>query len=104
MWEATFKQHFNSAFDTFNLICKNYKNVNCKLADVKQIWLHDFRHSCASALISGSAPITAVSNFLGHSETTETLETYTHMFKKDLANVPKFFDTLEKDFNEKSSE
>ncbi len=25
MWEATFKQHFNSAFDTFNLICKNYK-------------------------------------------------------------------------------
>lgn len=27
-----------------------------------------------------------------------------NMFKKDLANVPKFFDTLEKDFNEKSSE
>ena len=26
-----------------------------------------------------------------------------NMFKKDLANVPKFFDTLEKDFNEKSS-
>ena len=25
MWEATFKQHFNFAFDTFNLICKNYK-------------------------------------------------------------------------------
>lgn len=24
MWKATFKQHFNSAFDTFNLICKNY--------------------------------------------------------------------------------
>lgn len=38
-----------------------------------------FRHSCASALISGAASITAVSNFLGHSETTETLETYTHM-------------------------
>ncbi len=31
------------------------------------------------------------------------INTYTHMFKKDLANVPKFFDTLEKDFNEKSS-
>ena len=27
MWEATFKQHFNSAFDTFNLICKNYKKM-----------------------------------------------------------------------------
>ena len=68
------------------------------------IFLHTLRHSCASTLISGSAPITAVSNFLDHSETTETLETYTHMFKKDLANVSKFFDTLEKDFNEKSSE
>ena len=78
--------------------------LQAEKAGVRRIRLQDFRHSCASALISGSAPITAVSNFLGHSETTETLETYTHMFKKDLANVPKFFDTLEKDFNEKSSE
>ena len=79
-----------------------YRDKYAERAGVRRIRLHDFRHSCASALISGSAPITAVSNFLGHSETTETLETYTHMFKKDLANVPKFFDTLEKDFNEKS--
>ena len=80
-----------------------YRDKYAEKAGVRRIRLHDFRHSCASALISGSAPITAVSNFLGHSETTETLETYTHMFKKDLANVPKFFDILEKDFNEKSS-
>lgn len=80
-----------------------YRDKYAEKAGVRRIRLHDFRHSCASALISGSASITAVSNFLGHSETTETLETYTHMFKKDLANVPKFFDTLEKDFNEKSS-
>lgn len=81
-----------------------YRDKYAEKAWVRRNRLHDFRHSCASALISGSAPITAVSNFLGHSETTETLEAYTHMFKKDLANVPKFFDTLEKDFNEKSSE
>ena len=80
-----------------------YRDKYAEKAGIRRIRLHDFRHSCASALISGAAPITAVSNFLGHSETTETLETYTHMFKKDLANVPKFFDTLEKDFNEKSS-
>lgn len=73
-----------------------YRDKYAEKAGVRRIRLHDFRHSCASALISGSALITAVSNFLGHSETTETLETYTHMFKKDLANVPKFFDTLEK--------
>lgn len=81
-----------------------YRDKYAEKAGIRRIRLHDFRHSCASALISGAAPITAVSNFLGHSETTETLETYTHMFKKDLANVPKFFDTLEKDFKEKSSE
>lgn len=81
-----------------------YRDKYAEKAGIRRIRLHDFRHSCASALISGAAPITAVSNFLGHSETTETLETYTHMFKKDLANVPKFFDTLEKDFNENSSE
>ena len=77
-----------------------YRDKYAEKAEIRRIRLHDFRHSCASALISGAAPITAVSNFLGHSETTETLETYTHMFKKDLANVPKFFDTLEKVFNE----
>ena len=79
-------------------------NNYCKKAGLRHIRIHDFRHSCASALISASAPITAVSNYLGHSETTETLETYTHLVKKDYANVPKFFDSLEKDFNEKSSD
>ena len=31
MWEATFKQHFNSAYDTFNLICKNYKKMKAEV-------------------------------------------------------------------------
>lgn len=79
-------------------------NNYCKKAGLRHIRIHDFRHSCASALISAAAPITAVSNYLGHSETTETLETYTHLVKKDYANVPKFFDSLEKDFNEKPSD
>ena len=79
-------------------------NNYCKKAGLRHIRIHDFRHSCASALISASAPITAVSNYLGHSDTTETLETYTHLVKKDYANVPKFFDSLEKDFNKKSSD
>lgn len=75
-----------------------------KLAGVKHIRIHDFRHSCASALISNAAPITAISNYLGHSETTETLETYTHLFKKDMANVPKFFDNLEHNYNQNNNE
>ena len=31
MLEATFKQHFNPAFDTFNLICKNYKKMKSEV-------------------------------------------------------------------------
>ena len=31
MWEATFKQHFNSAFDTFKTTCKNYKKVKTEV-------------------------------------------------------------------------
>ena len=31
---------------------RSRKNNNCKLVGVKQIRLHDFRHSCASLLIN----------------------------------------------------
>ena len=43
-----------------------YRDKYAKKAGIRRIRLHDFRHSCASALISGATPITAVSNFLGH--------------------------------------
>ncbi|MBO5376016.1 MAG: tyrosine-type recombinase/integrase [Bacilli bacterium] len=43
--------------------------------------LHDFRHSCASLLVNNQAPITVLSSFMGHSNTTETLKTYSHLFK-----------------------
>ena len=49
-----------------------YRDKYAEEAGVRRIRLHDFIHSCASALIFRSAPITAVSNFLGHSETAET--------------------------------
>ena len=31
MWKATFKQHFNSVFDTFNLMCRNYKKTKVEV-------------------------------------------------------------------------
>ena len=37
MWEATFKQHFNSAFDTFNLVCKNYKKAKAEVIKLLKI-------------------------------------------------------------------
>lgn len=75
----------------------NHKNVNCKLADVKQIRLHDFRHSCASLLINNGANVTLIAKYLGHTKIEETLNTYSHMFSTALDSVVSVIDSLEDD-------
>lgn len=70
------------------------KNNNCKTANVKQIRIHDFRHSCASLLINNGADITLVAKYLGHSKIDETLNTYSHMFKNKLNNIIGLIDNL----------
>lgn len=67
-------------------IRKRAKEISEK-AKVKQIRLHDFRHSCASLLINSGANVTMVSKYLGHSEVEETLNTYSHLFPSALDNV-----------------
>ena len=59
------------------------KDKYCELANVKQIRIHDFRHSHASHLISLGVPITVISERLGHKDIAMTLNTYSHMFKDD---------------------
>ena len=76
----------------------NHKNKNCKNAGVKQIRIHDFRHSCASFLINCNANITLVAKFLGHAKIEETLNTYSHMFKNSMDDIIKIIDT----YNEKN--
>ena len=67
---------------------------NCNLANIKQIRIHDFRHSCASLLINNGADITLVAKFLGHSKIDETLNTYAHMFQNKLNNIIGIIDNL----------
>lgn len=57
-----------------------WKNYYCKLANVKQIRLHDFRHSHASYLINLGADYMVLSKRLGHSDIAETLNTYAHLY------------------------
>jgi integrase len=45
----------------------------------KTIRLYDARHSCATALIAAGINSKAVSERLGHSNVTITLQTYTHV-------------------------
>lgn len=74
-------------------ICQK-KNNYCKQADVQQIRIHDFRHSCASLLINQGASIALVSKYLGHSNISITLNTYTHFFKSELIDITKKIDNL----------
>lgn len=81
-------------FGSYRPLCKSSlrdrKNYNCKLSDVKQIRIHDFRHSCASLLINNGANIVMVAQFLGHAKIEETLNTYSHMFPdkfKDIVGI-----------------
>lgn len=73
---------------------QNYKNKACKLANIKQIRIHDFRHSCASLLINKGASIVLVSKYLGHSNISTTLNTYTHMYQSELDNMIKILDNM----------
>ena len=63
------------------------KNFWCKKANVDQIRIHDFRHSHATYLISHNVPITIVSERLGHSDISMTLNTYSHVLKRDEKRV-----------------
>lgn len=44
---------------------------------------HDLRHHCASMLIAAGCSVRAVSQFLGHKNATETLNTYAHLWPND---------------------
>ena len=70
------------------------KNKYCVLSDVKRIRIHDFRHSCASLLINNGASIMLVSKYLGHSNVSVTLNTYTHMYKSELENITNLINNL----------
>ena len=82
----------------------DWKNRYCKKAGLKQIRLHDFRHSCVSALINAKSPVPTISAFVGHSTPTETLDTYSHMFQESLDGVTGYFDELYEENKEKTSQ
>ena len=74
-----------------------HKNIEIvKDAKIKRIRLHDFRHSCASLLINNGASIALVAKYLGHSDISTTLNTYTHMFKNEMSDIINIINNLSK--------
>lgn len=54
------------------------KNDYCKKAKVKQIRIHDFRHSHATILFNSKVSIKTIQKRLGHADISTTLNVYVH--------------------------
>ena len=76
-------------------VLRRHKNEYAKKVKIKEIRIHDFRHSCASLLVNNGANITVVAKHLGHTKIEETLNTYTHLFNSALNEVVDIIDKLE---------
>ena len=68
------------------------KNKYCAKARVKQIRLHDFRHSHATLLVNNNIPINIVADRLGHADINMTYSVYVH---KNLENEKRVIKTLQ---------
>lgn len=76
-------------------VLRRRKKLNAELSGVKEIRIHDFRHSCASILINNGANIMIVARYLGHAKIDETLNTYAHLFKSSMNDVVDMMNKLE---------
>ena len=71
-----------------------YKEKACIKAKIKNIRLHDFRHSHATLLLNNKIYIKEISKRLGHSKTSTTLDIYIHTNKKQEKKVIKTLNFL----------
>lgn len=66
----------------------------CARSGIKQIRIHDFRHSHASLLIElGFSPL-LIAERLGHEDIKTTLQTYSHLYPNKQNEVVQKFDSL----------
>lgn len=86
--------NFNNKFYVFGgiqpLACttiRRKKNEYCKMARVKQIRIHDFRHSHGSILYQKTKNLKIVQDRLGHLDSKVTLNTYIHACDNDKKRV-----------------
>lgn len=70
------------------------KNKYCEKANLRQIRIHDFRHSCASLLINNEANPILVAKYLGHTDVSMTLNRYSHLYKSKLDEIIQIIDKM----------
>jgi len=65
----------------------NAKKRYCKQANIKEIRIHDFRHSAASLMANNGASIMLLSRYLGHSSIKQTLDRYAHLYASEMDSL-----------------
>ena len=73
------------------------EKINKKIADmagVKQIRIHDFRHSHASLLANEGINIQEIARRLGHSKISITWETYSHLYPREEERAIQILDKI----------
>jgi len=63
-------------------------------ADKQSLRFHDLRHTCASLLLAGGAPVLYVKERLGHASVTTTIDRYGHMFPSVEASLADALDGM----------
>lgn len=81
---------FSFTRSSFSRTLKEY----AKIAGVKQIRVHDLRHSHASLLLHEGMDITSVARRLGHENIETTLKTYTHIYNTRGGQVTSFLNKI----------
>jgi integrase len=76
---------------TENSVLREIKNM-ARLSGMKQIRVHDLRHSHVSYLIHHNVPITAISKRVGHKNPSITLKIYSHMYKESDSDITQIMD------------
>lgn len=76
-----------------------HKKEACKKANIREITQHQFRHSYTTRMIHKKKPIDEVSQSLGHSKVSTTLDVYLHT-KRGIPSIPHkrliFFEALQR--------
>ncbi len=72
------------------------KNYYCMLSNVHQIKIHEFRHSHACLLFQNDVPINQISNRLGHSTISMTMDIYLRFIPKDEKRVLQTLNSIHK--------
>ncbi len=80
---------------------KRRKHNACIVRKIREIKIHEFRHSCATRWIKKGISMDRVSKMLGHSSISITMDIYVHNEKREFSSLLSrlnFFDTITNNF------